>query len=352
MKREQERFLENLLNTPSPCGYEKKIQELCADFAKKYSSKIYKDTHGNQYAVLNPESEFRVMLAAHIDEVGLLVKDIDENGFLSFYAVGAVDPVVLSGQRVSIHNARGSVSGIVGNVAVHVQNADEQGKPKKIDEMWIDIGAKNNKEALKHVSIGDYVTVDSNISRLPNDLISARGLDNKIGVFVIYQALRLLNSRKLDCALYFVTTVQEELGARGAVTSSYECNPHLGLVVDTDHAGDFPGANPKRQNNCKLNQGPVIARGPGINSFVSDGLIKKAEKMKIPHQVAAIPHATHTDANPIQLSRGGVPTGLVSIATRYMHTPVETVSMKDANDAVKLLVEWITGLSPKTAGLI
>ena len=208
----------------------------------------------------------------------------------------------------------------------------------------IDIGAKDKKEAEKLVAVGDAITLDAGFLTLLDDKVVARALDDRVGAFVILEALRLLEKRKIDCALYCVTTVQEEIGLRGATTSAYGCDPHVGLAVDVTHATDYPSADPKRHGSGLIHGGPVISRGPNINPVVERQLIKVAKAKKIPYQVEAAPRGTGTDANPIQLNRGGVAAAVLSIPNRYMHSPVELVSLRDTENAAQLLAEWICTL--------
>jgi len=337
-------FLTKLVTTPSPSGFEQEVQKVCRDYVTPYVDKVHKDVHGNQFAVRNPDAGLRVMLAGHVDEIGLMVNSIDDNGFLSFVGIGGVDTAVLGAQRVLVHGAKGPVPGVVGRTAIHLIESKDRGKPLKMHEMWIDIGAKDKKDAGKVVAIGDPVTIDIGFTALRDNKVVARGFDDRIGAFVIIEAMRLLAKRKIDCAVYCVTTVQEEIGLRGATTSSYGCDPHVGLAVDVGHAIDYPSADPKKHGDLKIHAGPIIGRGPNINPIVYRKLVQVAKANKIPYQVGAEPRGTGTDANAIQLSRCGVAAGLISIPNRYMHSPVELLSLKDAENAAKLVAEWICSL--------
>ena len=344
MRKESLEFLKQLVTTPSPSGFETEIQEVCKAYSEPYVDEVYKDVHGNQYAVLNPDGELRVMLAGHVDEIGLMVNSIDDNGYISFAAIGGVDTAVLGAQRVTIHGAKGPVAGVIGRTAIHLTEPKDRGKALKMHELWIDIGAKNRKETEKLVAVGDAATIDAGFLELRDNKVVARAFDDRIGGLVVLETVRLLARRKIDCAVYAVTTVQEEIGLRGATTSSYGCNPHVGVAVDVNHASDYPTCDLKKQGDLKINGGPILERGPNINPVVGRGLMKVAKDKKIPYQVAAAPRGTGTDANAIQLSRGGVAAGLVSIPNRYMHSAVELVSLKDAENAAKLLAEWVCTL--------
>jgi endoglucanase len=348
MRKESLKFLKELVTTPSPSGFEEKIQKVCARYMKPYADKIYKDVHGNQYHVKNPRGKLRVMLAGHVDEIALMINHIDEKGFLSFVAIGGIDASVLDGQRVVVHGAKGDVSGVIGRRAIHLTAPEDRGKPMKMEQMWIDIGAKDRKDAEKVVAISDPATIDVGFVELRNDCVVARAMDDRIGAFVILEALRLIGNRKINAAVYAVTTVQEEIGLRGATTSAYGCDPHAGIAVDVNHSTDHPDVNIKKHGASRLHGGPMLSRGANINPVVYKGLMNVAKKKRIPHQVTAEPRGTGTDANAMQLSRGGVATGLIGVPNRYMHSPVEMVSLKDAENCAKLIAEWICSLKENT----
>ncbi|MCC6694503.1 MAG: M42 family metallopeptidase [Candidatus Hydrogenedentes bacterium] len=349
MRKESLTFLKHLLSTPSPSGFEEKIQQVCKAYVKPYVDKIYKDVHGNQYHVINADAPLRVMLAGHVDEIALMVNHIDDKGFLGFQAIGGIDASVLDGQRVQVHHEKGAVPGVIGRKAIHLTDPDERGKPMQIHQMWIDIGAKNKKEAQRLVAIGDPATIDAGFLELRNDRVVARAMDDRIGAFVILETMRLLHKRKVPCAVYCVTTVQEEVGLRGATTSAYGCNPHAGIAVDVAHATDHPNCDNKRYGAFTLDGGPILHLGPNINPIVAKGLIAAAKRKRIPYQVEAAPRGTGTDANAMQLSRGGVATGLIGVPNRYMHSPVEMVSLRDVEQCSELLAEWICTLKPSTS---
>lgn len=344
MRKESLAFLKKLLSTPSPSGFESKIQKVCRDYVADFVDEVYKDVHGNQYAVRNPKGDLRVMLAGHVDEIALIVHHVDDFGFLSFQAIGGVDPSVLDGQRVHVHTGNGTVTGVIGRRAIHLRDPKEKGQPMEMHQMWIDIGAKDKKDALKHVSIGDPATIDAGYVELINDRVVARALDDRIGAFVVLEAMRLIANRTIDCAVYCVTTVQEEIGLRGATTSTYGCEPHVGIAVDVAHATDHPDVEVKRHGYFQLDKGPILHRGANINPKVARQLVDTAKKNRIPYQMKAVPRGTGTDANAMQLSRGGVATGLIGVPNRYMHSPVEMVSLRDVAHCSALLAEWICTL--------
>lgn len=346
MRKESLTFLRKLLSTPSPSGFESQIQRVCRAYAEPFADQIYKDVHGNQYHVRNPKGELRVMLAGHVDEIALMVHYIDKDGYLSFLPIGGVDPSVLDGQRVVVHGEHGSVPGVIGRRAIHLTEPKDRGVAQPMHKLWIDIGANNRKDAEKVVSIGDPATIDADFLELRNGRVAARALDDRIGAFVVLEALRLLAGKKLNCAVYTVTTVQEEIGLRGATTSAYACEPHAGIAVDVGHATDYPDCDDKQFGQFALNQGPILHRGPNMNPVIAKQLVQLAKKKKIAYQMMGSPRGTGTDANAMQLSRGGVATALIAIPNRYMHSPVEMVALEDAENAAKLIAEWILTLRP------
>lgn len=339
-------FLKELITTPSPSGHEWTIQERLRRRLKLYCDEVRTDVHGNVIGIRNPSASLRVMISGHCDEIGFMIMHVDDKGFLYFSSVGGVDPAVVSGQRVIIHAARGPVVGVIGRKPIHLLDQEERGKPAKLHEMWIDIGVRSRKEAQQRVAIGDYVTLDVGFTRLQGDRVAGRGFDDRAGAFVVVETLRRLKDRPLRVAVYGVTSVQEELGLRGARTSAYGIDPHAGIAVDVTFATDYPGGEPKRTGECSLGKGPALHRGPNINPVLGRMLEATARKCRIPFQIIPEPRATGTDANAIQVTRAGVATALVSLPNRYMHTPVEVVSLRDLDTASRLLAEFLLALKP------
>lgn len=339
MRNESLTFLKKLLSTPSPSGFESKIQKVCKKYVTPYVDEVYKDVHGNQFAVRNPDGKLRVMLAGHVDEIALMVNHIDPMGYLGFVGIGGVDPSVLDGQRVIVHSEKGDVNGVIGRRAIHLMEQNERGKPLKMHSLWIDIGATDEADARKKVAIGDPATINVGYFELANGRVAARALDDRIGAFVIIEAMRLIANKKIDCAVYCVTTVQEEIGLRGATTSAYGCDPHVGLAVDVAHATDHPEVDQKRYGFFELDKGPILHRGANMNTVLAKQLVDTAKKKKIAYQMHAAPRGTGTDANAMQISRGGVATGLIGVPNRYMHSPVEMISLKDAERCAKLIAD-------------
>ncbi len=346
MRSESRDFLQGLVETPSPSGFEQAAQALVREQLSDITDSVDTDVHGNVFGVLNPGADFRVMLAGHVDEIGMMVTHVTDKGYIHAAAIGGVDVTLVPGQRVRIHNQRGGVRGVVGKKAIHLLTEEERKQTPKLRDLWIDVGAKDRKDALKAVAVGDPVTFDVPYQELRNGLAVCHGFDDKAGSFVVVETLRRLAGKPLKVAVHGVSTVQEELGLRGARTSAYRVDPHVGVAIDVTHASDFPGMDAKTQGEVKLGGGPVLHRGANINRVVGELLVTTARRKRIPSQMQAAPRATGTDANAIQITRAGVAAGLVSIPNRYMHTPVEVVSLKDLDNASRLLAEFILALDP------
>ena len=285
----------------------------------------------------------RVLLAGHCDQIGLVVTYIDDNGFIYTLPVGGWDPQQLIGQRMTIWTKTGPVAGVIARKPIHLLNTDERGKVVKLEEMWIDIGAIDKADAASVVRIGDPVTFELGYQEMRNGLANAPGMDNITGVWVVIEALRRAGS--LNVAAYAVSTVQEEIGLRGAQTSTFGVDPLIGIAVDVTHATDCPTIDKRQEGEVKLGGGPVIERGPNVNPHLFDRLVETAVAAEMPHQIVAHNRGTGTDANAIQLVRAGVVTGLISIPNRYMHSRVETIALKDIDQAADLLAAFLTGLS-------
>jgi tetrahedral aminopeptidase len=333
-------FLKNLLHTPSPSGFERQIQDVVRAWAKPLAHEVRTDRHGNVLAIVNPEGSPRIMLAGHCDQIALMVQHIDDNGFLYVQPIGGWDMQILLGQKLTVWAKDGPIAGVVSRKAPHLLSAEERKKVPEFQDIWVDIGAKDKKDAEALIVPGDPVTVELSCHELRNGLITAPGLDDKVGVWTVMETLRHLHGRPLQAAVYCVSTVQEEIGLRGATTSAYGIHPTVGIAVDVCHATDTPGNEKKQLGDTKLSGGPVVFRGPNINPHVFERLSASAKSHEIPVQPRGVPRATGTDANAIQLSRDGVAAGLVGIPNRYMHSPVEVVSLDDLDQAARLLAEF------------
>ena len=347
MQKESLAFLRDIMELPSPSGFEQPVQRRIRKYMKGFADSVRTDVHGNVIGAVNEKAKLRVMLAGHADEIGYMVTHIDSEGFVYFDAIGGVDVSLLPGLRVEIHAAGGVVRGVIGKKPIHLMTPKERDAVPKIHELWLDIGAKNKKDAAKVVAVGDAVTVVSSFEVLRNEVAVSRGFDNRIGSFIVTEALKRLSKKKPKVAVHAVSTVQEELGLRGSRTSAFSVDPHAGIAVDVGFASDFPGAEKKKLGTVSLGDGPMVARGANVNPVLGEHLVAVARKKRIPFQMTAEPRATGTDANAIQITRGGVAAALVSVPNRYMHTPVELVSLKDVENTVRLLAEAILAMPAK-----
>jgi putative aminopeptidase FrvX len=338
-------FLKSLLETPSPSGYERPIQEVVRAWAGPLADEVRTDRHGNVLAVLHPGGHPRIMLAGHCDQIGLMVQYIDEGGYLFVQPIGGWDMQILLGQRLTVWAEGGPVPGVVSRKAPHLLTGEERNKVPQFTDIWVDIGARDRKDAEALITPGDPVTFELGIQEMRNGLITSPGLDDKVGVWTVMETLRLLRGRPLQAAVYCVSTVQEEIGLRGATTSAYGIHPTVGLAVDVCHASDTPGNDKKQIGDTNLGGGPVLFRGPNINPHVLNRLREAATSHEIAVQIKGAPRATGTDANAIQLSRDGVAAGLIGIPNRYMHSPVEVVSLGDLDRAARLLAEFCANIT-------
>lgn len=337
--------MEELLQTRSPTGMETEAAAVLEKYAKPCADSFERDVLGNRIAVLG-NGEKTLMFAGHIDEIGFQVSYVDPDGFISFQQLGGHDNIMISGRSVWILTRNGAVAGVTGKRAVHLMDAKERKEVPETHQIWIDIGAKNREEALKMITIGDPIVYDTRLVKLANNTYSSRAFDDKAGAFSIFEALRRLSKEKqnLQYKLVCVGTTQEEIGTRGATTSAYAANAQVGIAVDVTHATDFPTCDCRRFGDIKLGGGVVISRGPNLNPKVAQRLIELAQAKDIPYQIESEPRPTGTDARVIQMTRGGVATGLLSIPLRYMHTPNEVVNAADIDACVDLLVEFAKSL--------
>lgn len=342
-------FLHQLLRTPSPSGYEQPVQRLVRERMKEHADLIETDLHGNVIVALNPTAERKVMLAGHCDQIALMVRHISAEGFLYVSAIGGIDVGVLHGTRVTVHTAKGPIAGVIGRKPLHHQSSEERDRQKNdIEKIWIDIGAKNKREAERKVTLGDTATFHLDVIELGNNLFSAPGLDDKVGLFVALETVRACVGKKLSVGLYAVSTVQEELGLRGATTSTYAIDPEVGIAIDVIHASDNPGNENTRAVPCKLGAGPTISRGPNTNPVVEGLLHDAARRTKTPCQISPIARPLGNDANSIQIARGGVAAAGIGIPNRYMHTQAEVCSYKDIEGAIKILASFVCNISAKS----
>lgn len=358
MRPESLDFLKAIVNVPSPSGYEEHAAEIYRNYTQEFADRVTTDVHGNVAAVLNPDAEMRVMLAGHMDEIGFIVHYISDDGLLYFSGIGGHDSVVPVGQRVWVHGSR-KVTGVIGRKAIHLLEEEERKKKPEIKDLWIDIGAASRSEAEEVVSLGDVVTYQYEFQELLNDRAVARGFDNKMGSFIVAEALRLLKENGgLDpgVGVYAVATVQEEIGLRGARTAAFGIDPQSGLAVDVNHAIDYPGVSKTRHGTLDVGKGPSVMRGANANPVVFRMIVDAGKEEGIPYQVDVAPAGTGTDANAMQISRAGMATGILGVPLRYMHTPCEVLSLKDVEDCARLMAAYCrrvmvgTDFTPRVSG--
>lgn len=333
------KFFKELIEAPSPSGFEQPAQRVIREALADVADDVRTDVMGNVVAhVKGPQGAPRLMLAGHCDEIGFMVKYVDDQGYLFFAPIGGVDAHLVPGQRVTVHTSGGPIAGVVGKRPIHQIEVKDRETVVPFKSQFIDIGCSSKDEAVKLVSIGDPVTFRVGVERLQGTRLTSRAFDDKMGAFIVAQVLReVRRQNRMTVDLHGVSTVQEEVGLRGGATSAYGVQPDIGIAVEVGFASDYPGADHKDLGEVSLGKGPVIARGPNINPVLFDLLKKTAEDENIPCQIMGIPRATGTDANVMQLVHGGVATALISIPLRYMHTPVEVLDWVDLEGAVKLL---------------
>jgi endoglucanase len=342
-------FLKTLLSTPGPSGDEAAAAKVWRDEARAFADEVRADVRGNSYAVLNgADGAPRVLLAGHIDEIGLMVTHIDGEGFLWFAPVGGWDAQVLVGQRIRLLGKQGEVIGVIGKKAIHLMKPSDRDNASKIEDLWIDIGAASKDEALQRVRVGTVGVIDAPVYEFPHGRIVSRSVDNRIGAFTVLEALRLLSNERPAATVAAVATAQEETSFAGAYTSAFSFDPQVAIAVDVTHATDHPEANKRRSGDVTLGGGPALSRGAANSPLVFDALIEIAEREKIPFSVEANPRATGTDADAIHLTRGGVATAVISIPNRYMHSPNEMIQLSDVENAARLIAAFVRTLTAET----
>jgi endoglucanase len=341
-------FFVRLLETPSPSGYEREIQDVVRAFAGTFADDVRTDSHGNVVASLNPNAPLRLLFAGHCDQIGLLVSYIDDRGFLYSQTVGGWDPQQLVGQRMTVWTKKGPLPAVIARKPIHLLEDEERKQVVKAKNLWLDIGVTSRDEAKELVRVGDPVTLQLGYQEMRNGFANAPGMDDKTGLWVVMEAARRIRQRskrkKLQCAVYAVSTVQEEIGLRGARTSAYGVDPHIGIAVDVTHATDCPTIDKNQEGDVRLGGGPVVTRGPNTSPVVCERLIEVAERSKIPYQLAALGRAAGNDANSIQVTRAGVATGHLGVPNRYMHSAVEMISLEDLDHCADLLCDYALDL--------
>jgi len=344
-------FFRSAIETPSPSGYEQPVQRLVRSYVEPHADSIRTDVHGNVIATYGDTSGPRLMLAGHCDQIGMLVTNIDEEGYIYAQTIGGWDPQQLIGQAMTVWTSGGPVPAVISRKPIHLLNENERKQVVQLEQLWLDVGAKSKAAAQEQIRIGDCITLDLRYRPLLNDIVTGPGMDNKTGMWCVVEALRRaveltkVSGLPMRCHLHSVSTVQEEIGLRGAKTAAGSVNPSVAIAVDVTHASDCPTIDKHQQGDIKLGAGPVIFRGPNMNPAVVERLISLAQQHAIPFQLAATGRATPNDANVLQLHGGGVATGLVAIPNRYMHSAVEAISLGDIDHVAQLLAHFACSLT-------
>ena len=339
LTKESLKFLENYLNNASPTGYEWSGQKLWMDYLRPYVDEFITDAYGTAVGVINPEAPYRVVIEGHADEISWYVNYISDNGLIYVIRNGGSDHQIAPSKLVDIHTKKGIVKGVFGWPAIHTRKAGKEETPK-LDNIFIDMGAADKKEVEKMgVHVGCVITYPDTFHVMNKDKFVCRALDNRMGGFMIAEVARLLhkNKKKLPFGLYITNSVQEEIGLRGAEMIAERIKPHAAIVTDVTHDTTTPMIDAKTQGYAKIGKGPVIAYAPAVQQKLRDLIVDTAEKEKIPFQRAANSRYTGTDTDAFAYSNGGVPSALISLPLRYMHTTVEMVHRKDVENVITLI---------------
>jgi len=342
-------FLKRLLDTPGPSGFEGAPARVWRAEAATFSS-VRADVVGNSLATVEGSGGPTLLLAGHIDEIGVIITYIDDNGFIYFEPIGGWDPQVLVGQRMRFLGRNGDVFGVIGKKPIHLMKPDEREKASKITDLWVDIGVKNKAEAMEHLEIGDAGVIDARVMEMPNNRIVSRAIDDRIGAFVVLEALRRYAAKPGAARVIAAATTQEEIGyaGGGARVAAQQLDAKMAIAVDVTFATDHPGVEKKELGEHNVGGGPVLTRGSIVHPVVFRLLADTAKTLEIPYSVHAAGRFTSTDADGIHLTRDGVATALLSIPNRYMHSPNELVSLDDLDRAADLIAEACRAVTADT----
>ena len=346
MDIKSKKFLFKYLNNYSPTGFETSGQRIWLDYMNPYIDEYISDTYGTVVGVINPKSEYKVVIEAHADEISWFVNYITDDGYIYVIKNGGSDHQIAPSKRVNIHTEKGIVKGVFGWPAIHTRKSGKE-KPPKLDNIFIDVGCKTKKEVEKlGVHVGCVITYPDEFHVLNKDNFVCRALDNRIGGFMIAEVARLIyeNKKKLPFGLYITNSVQEEVGLRGAEMITKTIRPNVAIVTDVTHDTTTPMMNQKTQGDCEINKGPVISYAPAVQQKLRELIIKAAEKNKIPFQRAASSRYTGTDTDAFAYSNGGVPSALISLPLRYMHTTVEMVHKNDVENVIKMIYHSVLNI--------
>ena len=347
MNEKNKKYLIDLLEVASPSGYEAPAQAITKAFLKGSCDDITGDINGNLIAHKKGSGKYKIMIVGHADEIGFIINYIDESGYIYVKTLGGFDVNLLPGLRVDIHHEGKIVRGIIGKKPIHMMRGGDDNPKLKIEDLWIDIGAKDKEEALKRVAIGDTITYSSQIEQLTDDLIVSKATDNKVGVYVAAAVMQAIAKKKTKASYYAVASVGEETTMKGARTSAYSIEPDIAIAVDVTFTSDIPGADKRVWGDVSLGKGPTLTLGAALHPVINNKLIALAKKHDIPVQIEISPSGTGTDADAIHANRKGTAIAVFGIPYRYMHSPNEVISLSDLDKAVELLSEFVLSVDDK-----
>ena len=335
-------IVKSLFQLASPSGYEETIAKALKEYVTNYVDSIAEDAIGNLICTKygkDPQTNKTIMLVAHMDEIGMMVTYIEESGYIRFTRIGGVDLMLLKGRNVKIIHGDKEILGVIGATPIHMRR---NGNNKDLEEsdLWIDIGITDKEEVERLISIGDCIVIDAPLVDLPNQLISSRACDNKAGVVSLIRMLDLIKDDALGNNIVVVFSVQEEVGLRGAKTATYSVSPDVCIAVDVAHATDYPTVNKSKYGDVRIGRGPVIPAGSDLTPCIQKELKKISQSLGLDYQLLALSGCSGTDINAVQVTKAGCATGLISIPCRYMHSPVEVVSLSDIENVAQILAEF------------
>ncbi len=342
-------FLEKYINNPSPTGFEAPGQKMWLDYLKPFVDEVDVDNYGTAYGIINPKAPYRVVIEAHADEISWFVAYITDNGLIYVRRNGGSDHQIAPSKRVNIHTKKGMVKALFGWPAIHTRSDGKEEAPS-LKNIFLDVGAKNKAEVeALGIHVGCVITYEDEFMTLNNRYFVGRALDNRIGGFMIAEVARLLkaNKKKLDYGLYIVNSVQEEVGLRGAEMIAHTIKPNAAIITDVCHDTSTPLINKIVEGDTRCGAGPVLTYGPAVHNKLLDLIINTAEKNKIEFQRDSVSRATGTDTDAFAYSNGGIPSALISLPLRYMHTTVEMAEIKDVEAVIKLIYQTLLTLTPK-----
>lgn len=337
-------FLRSLLAAPGPSSFESRPAAVFRDRAEALGLTVRHDAYGSIFAVAGEHRGPRLLLSGHIDEIGLLISHVDDKGFAWFQGIGGWDAQQLVGQRVRIAGRNGDVVGLIGKKPIHLMRPDDRRKPSKLEDLWIDVGAKDKDDALEVVAPGDVAVVEQSLIELRNGRLASKAIDDRIGAYAALEAARRVHESGLPCEVVASATVQEEIGGVGAAAAAFGLEPDVAIAIDVTHATDVPGIDARAEGEHALGSGPELSVGSYVHRGVFDALRSCAEEAGIPVTIGVAPRRTATDADHLARARAGVPSAVVSIPNRYMHSPNEMIDPEDVEAVIALLVAFAAKL--------